>query len=427
MHKFVFVDTNVFEHFPPLADVDWTELADCSSVTLVIPQVTIRELNRHKDTSPKPRARRRAAGALRKLSEWAKATPPVIIRPSVELSFRPNEALIDFATFHLRHDVPDDELLASAIEFASERQLGADSVLVSTADLGLQLKGRSQGTIKMLSMPESLRLPDEPDSEEKRLRELEESLQQISSRLPKLNLTFLNGNTFEENTLYRTTWIADEKEIAERMKAIRAEHPYLAEHPSPPTGWTFSKAGETEREEYNRELRGYLLRYEQFLRTDVEVTNWQSRTRSLCLILRNSGGAPAEEISICLSFPRGVEIVRDSDFRAIPKMPMPPDYPGGEVHKEPNISDEEIKELLEKTSSAPNTVITEIRKSFGCFEVGILVSRLKHTFSESLPVVNLHFPSVEEFKSFQFTYKMVASNFPQAIEGKLNVKITVKD
>jgi hypothetical protein len=423
MHKFVFVDTNVFEHFPPLTDVDWAELVDGSSVTLVIPQVTIRELNRHKDTSQKPRQKRRAAKALRKLSELARATSPVVIRPSVELVFRTQEALIDFAAFHLRHDVPDDELLASAIEFAAEGQLGPDSVLVTSADLGLQLKGRSQETIRMLSMPEALRLPDEPDSEDKRVKELEERLQQLSSRLPKLNLTFLDGTTFEEMTLHRTLLPIDEHEIAERIRDLRIEHPYLADQPCPPPGWTFSRAGEAEREEYNRELHRYFGHHEQYLRDYIEARNWQARTRSLCLTLENSGSVPAEEIDIRLRFPPGLEIVGDSDYKAMPTLPIPPDLPREDgVDNGPNISYEDATESL-----SPNAVIREIRKSSGCFEVEILVSRLKHTFSEQLPVVNLHFPSVEELKSFHFTYRMVASNFPQSVEGKLDVKITLKD
>ena len=426
MRKFIFVDTNIFEHFPSLTDIHWADLVGCSSVTLVIPQVTIRELNRHKDTSQKPLQKRRAADALRKLSEWSRLTPPVAIRPSVELEFSRQEPLIDFATFRLRRDVPDDELLASAIEFAADRHLDPSSVLVSSADLGLQLKGQSQETIRMLIMPESLRLPDEPDSEDKREKGLEERLQQISSHLPNINLAFLGGLTFEEWTLSRAIWPIDENEIKEKLRILRFQNPYLAGHPSPPPGWTSSSASKKERDEYNIEMAAYYLLHERFLRSSIEVRNWQARTRSLCLILGNSGSAPAEEINICLGFPPGIEIIRDSDLKAIPSPPKAPDFPAvNGANNWLDVSGEQIEESHQETSDAPNAVITGIGKSLGCFEVGILVSHLKHTFSESLSVVNIHFPSVAEFRSFQFTYKMVASNFPHAVEGKLNVKVTV--
>ena len=216
MHKFIFIDTNIFEHFPPLKDIDFARLANCTSVTLVIPPITIRELNRHKDTSTRARLRRRAGAALRDLSHWSRTTPPVVIRPSVELTFRAKEPLIDFIAFHLRSDIPDDELLATAIEFAAEQKLGPESVLVTTANLGLLLKGQSQQAIQMLPMPESLRLPDEPDAEEKRIKELEQRLDNLSIGLPRLALTFLDGNTFQEHILRITTDSLDESELAEK-------------------------------------------------------------------------------------------------------------------------------------------------------------------------------------------------------------------
>ncbi len=426
MHKFVFLDTNVFEHFPPLEDIDWARLASADSVTLVIPQVTIRELNRHKDTSQRPRQKRRAADSLRKLSTLANAASSGAIRPAVDLVFRPHDALIDFSAFHLRRDVPDDELLASAIEFATEKRLDQGSVLVSTADLGLQLKGSSQLSIGVLPMPESMRLPDEPDSEERRVKELEERLQRLSGSLPKLHLAFLDGGNFEERTVSRTIFPVDDEEIARSVRALRAEHPYLADHPCPPPGWTFSTASKTDREEYNKELQRYFLRHERFLRAYIEARNWQSRTRSLCLVLENKGSVPADEIDVCLRFPQGVEIIAESDFKSIPELPAPPDPPNQDrADHWPDPS--EVLDSPEATSKAPNAVIAGIRRSSGGAEVEILVSRLKHTFKEHLPVVNLHFPSIDACNSFQFTYKLVANNFPQAVEGKLDIKITVID
>jgi len=427
MRAFVFVDTNVFEHFPPLTDVDWVKLVGMSPVTLVVPQVTIRELNRHKDTSQKPRQRRRAADALRKLSQWARAASPVIIRPSVDLAFGTHEPLIEFAQFHLRREVPDDELLASAIEFATERHLSPETVLVSSADLGLQLKGQAQESITMLLMPESLRLPDEPDPTEKRANELEERLRQISNRLPKLKLTFSDGRDFQQLVVLKSVSPIDDRKMEESIEEERAEYPYLAGHPAPPQGWTFSRADQAERDEYNSRLKMYFLLYDKFLRSRIEVENWQARTRSLFLKLENCGSVPAEDITLSLRFPRGIEIIRDRDFMAIPTPPIPPDRPReGSPYEGPIILGEEVKRSVQETSSPPNSYITEISKSLGRFDVGILVRRLKHTFSELLPIVTIHFATVDEFKSFKFTYKMVASNYPQAIEGNLNVKIIAR-
>jgi predicted ribonuclease YlaK len=202
MHKFIFIDTNVFEHFPPLSDLDWLKLAACTSATLVIPQITIRELNRHKDKSERSRQKRRAANALRDLSSWSRSPAPTTIRPSVDLIFWPNEPLIDFHSFRLSPDIPDDQLLASAIEFAKEKQLGPESVLVASADLGLEIKGRTQPSIQMLAMDETLRLADEMDPEERRTKELENRLRQLTSQIPQLSLTIDgDGKNFTERKI----------------------------------------------------------------------------------------------------------------------------------------------------------------------------------------------------------------------------------
>ena len=71
-----------------------------------------------------------------------------------------------------------------------------------------------------------------------------------------------------------------------------------------------------------------------------------------------------------------------------------------------------------------NSTIKNISKSSRGSHVEILVGRLKHTFEEYLPVVSLHFQVI---KSFAFTYRIVASNLPQPMEGVLNVKLEEKN
>src|SRR5258708_3890307 len=97
MKKVLFLDTNVFEHFPPVDQMDWLTIADCNQATLAVPQITIRELNRHKDTSPRGRLRRRATSALAQLTKWARQPQPVQLRVGVDLIFINREPMLDFA------------------------------------------------------------------------------------------------------------------------------------------------------------------------------------------------------------------------------------------------------------------------------------------------------------------------------------------
>src|SRR4051812_34738261 len=96
-----FLDTNTFLHFPRLDQLEWLALLHSTGVRLIISPVVIRELNRHKDSPTSLKTRERAAAVLRALDEWSERAWPVFIRNGIELQFRVQDPLIDFATFNL--------------------------------------------------------------------------------------------------------------------------------------------------------------------------------------------------------------------------------------------------------------------------------------------------------------------------------------
>lgn len=208
------------------------------------------------------------------------------------------------------------------------------------------------------------------------------------------------------------------------MSLERTQYPYLAPTPCPPPGWTFNRADEEELEEYNKELHKYFARHERYLRGHIETKNWQDRTRSLWLTVRNEGKVPAEDIDISLQFPEGIVVISDTDFKALPTEPVPPDLPGQK--SEPAYPEYESIMVHEEPTSIQNSTIIDISESRAQI-VRLHVGRLKHTFSEDLPLLDVHFSSASKLKSFQFRYTIVAANFPEAIDGILNVKVTLRD
>ncbi len=88
MKKYIFTDTNLYEHFLPLSNIDWLALAECDAAVLVVPANTISELTKHKDTSTRARLKKRAAEALSRLSSYAAASKPVEVRTAVDVEFR---------------------------------------------------------------------------------------------------------------------------------------------------------------------------------------------------------------------------------------------------------------------------------------------------------------------------------------------------
>ncbi|MGC2109027.1 MAG: PIN domain-containing protein, partial [Candidatus Korobacteraceae bacterium] len=226
MKKYIFLDTNAFLHFAPPSEIDWLSLALCSQAVLVISPIVLRELNKHKDTSTLRKIKQRAASALKLLGEYSDSTPPINVRRGVELEFRVNDPLIEFADFQLSREVPDDWLLATAVEFAIETGLPQYQVLVCSNDLGLTLKARSQPLIASLPIPSHLRLPDELNAEERRSRELEEENRQLRNALPDLTLSFPDGNPYS-NATRRELIAIDEDKLKAIVDEARSKYPVV--------------------------------------------------------------------------------------------------------------------------------------------------------------------------------------------------------
>src|SRR5579872_1197745 len=258
MHKYVFLDTNVFEQFQPITDIDWLNLTGGERVTLLIPSSTIRELNEHKDGATRGRLRSKAAVALVQLKKYADQGLPAQIRDGVELNFRPQEPRIDFEAHHLDPKWDDDRLIASAVAFAAEGQLVRELVLVATGDFGLELKLNDQTYVGVLPLPDELRLPAELDSDEKEMRNLQRRVRELESAAPDIVLTF------EDDLSYAAVNIGpqpDEKqiEVEEILRQERSRRPFLQGRiPQAMKGWQFTRLSTPEDlDKYNEELDSY--------------------------------------------------------------------------------------------------------------------------------------------------------------------------
>ena len=266
MKKYLWLDTNIFEHFPKIEAVDWLTLASCEEVVLVIAMVTIRELNRHKDHSHKGKLRRRAANSLNDLTRYASLPIPAYVKPKVSLLFQSEDPLIEFSEHHLSWEVPDDQLIASAIEYAQEQNLQPDAACVVTADLGLQLKMRKNRHLTACPMPESLRLPDEPDQEEKEAKALEEEIRKLRRQLPDVSLTTSFAFPLMKDMASVGTGdeVVSDSEIAERMRIAKAENPYFCNNPAPLLG--------TELQTFHRKFFNVSIKHLMFISRSTSIT-----------------------------------------------------------------------------------------------------------------------------------------------------------
>jgi len=136
---YCFLDTNIFLEFRPLKDIPWSKELNSTEVCLVVTSVVMRELDKHKSSSIR-RKSRRAQDALRFL-ENADVKSVSEISKNVGLQFvrhEPKQTTLE--ANNLTTSVPDDLLIARAIEFATLNE--SDTVAVVSGDYGVRLKAR---------------------------------------------------------------------------------------------------------------------------------------------------------------------------------------------------------------------------------------------------------------------------------------------
>ncbi|MGO9455146.1 MAG: PIN domain-containing protein [Candidatus Binataceae bacterium] len=112
--KYAALDTSYFLHFQSPEYIDWRDFLDASEVQLIIFPIVIKELD-DKKNADSPTIRKRARAAITKLRELHRSGFSSI-REGVSVAFESREPSIDFEANQLDKTIPDDRLIASALQ-----------------------------------------------------------------------------------------------------------------------------------------------------------------------------------------------------------------------------------------------------------------------------------------------------------------------
>lgn len=329
---YCFLDTNIFLEFRPLNEILWCKELNSAEVCLVVTSVVMRELDKHK-SSKRRRKSKRAQDALRFLENTDVSGNHEICQ-NVSLHFERPEPLQDtLDANNLSTSVPDDILIAKAIEFAAVNQ--SHTVAVVSGDFGVRLKAR--GVNLCVPILDKFRLVPETDPLVKENQELRNELQKLQNARPKLEFGFRDedGSTTRVLKLERGKFdtLTSEEEIQE---AIRTECDL---HKDPwnrqnnefdlPRFWLNMPTSDLAREYrndvdrwLNNDFRNYLIRISRYRAC-------KSQNIVLPLLLKNTGSAPAEGTRVDIRV-RGCRAILDEMpvEPAMPDAPNPADYVG---------------------------------------------------------------------------------------------------
>lgn len=447
MSKIVFLDTNVYLHYQPFDQIDWLELLKTDALTIVVPPVTIRELNKRKDLPSRPRVGKRAGQVLKRLLQLHESGPEPPLREGVVLRFEDREPNVDFAAHQLVQEAQDDVLIASIIMCQDEHP-DADIVLV-TSDLGLTLliKAGRQG-IATAQLPDSLKLPEEADERDKQIKQLQQELLESKKRTPELALTFRDGAEHAEFVLQPPAELT-EGEVDDALEKVKLSYPKLEEAAEPPrelgpliqaiqaasaTKLDMNVVPPEAIQKYNAQLEEYYQRFAQYLESEAAYRNSRRRTIVAGTALTNSGTAPADDIDVWMGFPDGLRVATQDQLRGAPEPPEPPPKPRSPweqlLRHTPSPMDFMPPSLEHYLSDLPSAlgvsdtnVSTPTIRRTNSYEVEFHIDRVKHNTGESCPTLYLVLDSFEHADPFHSDYRIRAGNVPHEINGQLHFVI----
>ena len=440
--KTIFLDTNVFLHYKSFDQIDWLKQLGASNATIVLPPITLRELNKQKERHPHKHIRERAGKTLKRLKDIVGADDSGVVRQSVVAFIEDREPLIDFAEQGLQKEVQDDNLIASILFFQGVNP-GSDIVLV-TADGGLLLVAKARRFhISTLTLPEDHKLPEESDPDRARVKKLEEEILRLNSSKPVLALTFEDGKEFasfpiaspiEKPSEYFTNQVDELIQKYPKMgkPTIGAGKESLFEQMALSA---ILQSGlytipDEDMAAYNAELDQFVDCYKRFLEEEIIYDNMRRRTIELKFVLSNNGTSPGENIDICLHFNDGCAAYKVKDFPPRPAVPTPPEKPKPAFLKAldttMHVPDLGFmgKQYFPTAISQPPRNVSPIRiEKSNSFNIRCSVAHLKHTTNESIDPFYVVFDSYDAARSFNIEYKLLADNIPEPTVKSLNVII----
>lgn len=357
----LFLDTNIYLHAKPIADIPWKDLLG-EDVTIRIARITVHELDEQKDTNTKQRTRDRARKTLKHIETWI---TPTTLRPGVTIHYLHDEPTD--LPHGLRRDRNDDFLIATILHY--QQQHPDEHLMLITNDTGPRLTAKHH-SLHAQALDEQHLLAPTPDPVAEENKRLKQQLHELVSASPELQLA-LNGVTKEitPQLLTLPPVPLDEDVINATAVAARARLPTFepTNDPEPESTmrrvngklvldlskhqhieWNPNRISSHEYTRYAAACATYEDDYRQYVRAHHETQHVRARTIKIDATLHNKGGKPAEDIDIRITFPQHVTISTNPPRTAgPPQQPMPPRSTG-------ELLGESVQRGLRLDTYAPN-------------------------------------------------------------------------
>lgn len=427
----IFLDANTALHFRRPDQIDWCALTGSSRVVLIGAPILHRELEQQKTHNASRKLRQRADAYIKWLVQFVR-DPTLEVRPGTTWRFIPVEPLIDFLAHNLSPAIADDQLIGSIVTYTPPDDA---QMYVATADIGMEIKLRHR-QIAPLLLPDTAKLPEDPDPQEKELQGLRRQL--AERRSPILALVTEMAGDRHQMRIGRQAAVPS----AKTLQQVRHEHQPLVKpgtRQPPKKGQSIPGLYQLEAAAaafsstllspervsyYNQKLDIFLAQYEGYLDKLLEWEEQAALTIQVELTLSNAGTAPGSDIDVILRFPDDIILINEDNLPAQPNQPEPPLRPDriAATGGFPMLGDRDISNLLRSPHtnfSAPNINSSASVKP-GEHQANYWLRNLKHGFTEKLDAIYFRFPDRKSVRQFHVEYEISVAELPGPTIGNLH-------
>jgi hypothetical protein len=454
----VFLDTMIFLHYRPVREIDWCAEVAASQVRIVVPRITIRELDKHKNSHPSAKVKKRA-GEIARWLESCHGASPSEVRPNVTLEFQGLTPPFDFEAAQLDRTQNDDQLIASMLTFRAS-DATTRLVLVSQ-DAGPRMTATDCG-LDAIALSDHWRLPPEQDPVIKENEQLRAELKALQSAQPKLSVHFVETDG-EPRRAYvdvpapipdvapTAEWTAalaaeslavPERHVGDQQPIMPETRRAAAGRPMVTVTHAIMPPTEAEYQRYAVERSAYLAAFTTFLRERWEYERRCARLVDLALVIRNEGTAVADDVDIELVVESPVEILLPlvaESMRKAPDVPTRPVAPRtrqqglfvgrdslGAFHGSASLWPHSfpLPAFQSRARPTPNARDVTAYRAEGTAVAAWSVRRAMHGVDMPLPAVTLAWPSDALMASLTAHVTIRAPCLPKAVTTALHIRVS---
>ena len=412
--KYLFLDTNIYIHYIDVEQINWNKIVGDADITIVVPRITLREIDQHKDQN-RGKIQKRAKAISAKFAQIF--LDGKTFKYTFALCDEPAASSFDGGKFNIH--INDDWFILSALHSNYDV---ADIVVISS-DTNLLLKAKENG-LDFRKMSDEYRLKEELSDEEKEIKALKAELEKYKNRQPKPSVIFEKEES-DKLILKRPNKRDLEDELSIYMENLKKEYPYWERGKVCTSSNLFGLnllVTQEQIDKYNAELNDYFEEEEEFQRFLLQKDILDERFRELSFGISNDGNAQTGDMNVFIEFPEHINLYnRDIKISIDNIAPVKPTSYGLDRKF---LRSMEVENYLRPFGNGiPQIYCWDTEHPIKKREFKFKYSNLNHGMIRYLDIKDSIYIDIGSCDSFNIRWGIIDSKLIEPIEGILHVII----